>query len=313
MRTFLILFILILFSSCAKNAQEQRDYALDVARTMLSSGNCSGALKELKAIGNQPNDAIYLITLASAYACYANFNEISFLETDLAQHLDTTNANTIMKTLATMSLSAETAADSVGYIGIRDGLAVLLNSTASAPSQVDRDAKFNFRGGEMGVQALILSLVNLGKFLRYYGNADSVGTKGAGTATNHCFIKYNDPRAQAVVAADNTDACSSNNNGHVDLDQTTTIGKRRMCEGLMYVTNTLDILNNMDLSGNSDLAKLEQVATQVNTFKAAAVAAGLGTLINMTSQSTCETYLNTPAQLLDMEYMYSLIFESGLK
>lgn len=81
----------------------------------------------------------------------------------------------------------------------------------------------------------------------------------------------------------------------------------------MLLTNTIDILDNIDLSNSSTLSKLEDISTQVNTFRTAASAAGLGTIINMTKQSDCETYLQTPAQLLDMEYFYALVFETGLQ
>ena len=312
MRTFILLFIILLFSSCAKNPVEETNEAIDVALTHLSSGNCDEALSVLAEIGNQPDNAIYLQVLASAHACKAGFDEVAFVNNDLTS-IDTTSGSTIMKTASVMSLSDDTQADSANFTAIKTGYNIILNSTAGVPSQVDRTAKFGSRkSGDMGVQALILNIVNLGKFLNFYGNVDATGTKGAGVNTNTCFLNYNDPRAQVVTGA-GTGACTVDNDGHPDLDQSTEDGKRRLCEGLMLVTNTLNILDNIDLSGSSSLSKLEAVQTQVNTFRTNATAAGLGTLINMTSQSVCETYLDTPAQLLDMEYLYALVFETGLQ
>lgn len=312
MRTFIYLFFILLFSSCAKNPVEEANEAIDVALTHLSNGKCDEALSVLEEIGNQPDNAVYLQVLTSAHACKAGFDEIAFVNEDLTS-IDTTSGATILKTASVMSLSSDTEADSADFTSIKTAYNIILNSTSGDPSQVDRTTSFGVRkSGDMGVQALILNIVNLGKFLNYYWNVDATGVKGAGTGPNNCFIDYNDARAQGATGV-STGACVSDTDGHPDLDQTTANGRRRLCEGLMLVTNTLDILDNIDLSGSSSLSKLEDVSAKVNTFKTNAVAAGLGTLINMTSQSDCEAHIAVPAQLLDMEYLYALVFETGLQ
>jgi hypothetical protein len=311
-RPIILLFIILVFSSCAKNAVEESKEAIDVALTYLSSGKCEEALSVLEEIGNQPTNAIYLQVLASAHACKAGFNEIAFVNDDLTS-IDATSGSTIMKTASVMLLSDDTEADSANFTAIKNAYNIILNSTAGEPSQQTRIDSFGTRkSGDMGVQALILNIVNLGKFLHYYGNVDAAGVKGAGAGTNSCFLNYNDPRAQLVTGAA-TGACTVDNDGHADLDQSTEEGKRRLCEGLMLISNTLDILDNIDLTGSSSLSKMEDVQAQVITFRTNATAVGLGTLINMTSQSECETYLDTPAQLLDMEYLYAVVFEIGLQ
>jgi hypothetical protein len=85
-------------------------------------------------------------------------------------------------------------------------------------------------------------------------------------------------------------------------------------ENLNSLGNLAIVVGRFDISGTkvSDLSKLEEVSAQVNTLKTS-LPLGLGTLINMTSQSECETYLNTPTQLLDMEFLYALVFETGLQ
>jgi hypothetical protein len=311
-RIFLILFIFITLSSCSQSSKEKTDEAIDVALTHLSKDECDDAISVLEDAGTQSDNAIYLQVLASAYACKAGFNEVSFVADDLVD-IDVTTPAAILKSISILSLSTETAADSSDYVSIRTGLNLLLNSTTGPPGQVARTTKFGTRkAGDMGVQALILNLVNLGKFLHYYGNVSGTGIKGGGSAANKCFIDYNDGRAQLLTGA-TTGACVSDTDGHADLDQSTATGKRRLCEGLMLLTNTLDILENIDFTSSESLSKLGDISTEVATFKTAAVTAGLSTLINMTSQSTCETYLNTPSQLLDMEYIYALLFETGLQ
>ncbi|WP_408097397.1 hypothetical protein ACJVC5_00380 [Peredibacter sp. HCB2-198] len=314
MRSLFIIFILFVLTSCAQKPEEKTAEAIDVALSHLSSGECEEALKVLLEASDSTNP-IYIQVLASAYACLANYDEVDFIANELSG-LSTGTPADIMKSIASMSLSTEITADSDEYVAIRNGINTILGTTTTVTHDA-RVTKFGSRkAGDMSVQALMLNVVNLGKFLNFYGNVDATGVKGAGTNTNSCFINYTDARAQTVVASAVTGACTTNNDGHPDLsfavaDLPNT--KRRLCEGLMLVTNILDILDNLDLSGSSELAKLEDISTQVSTFKTAAVAAGLGTLINMTSQSECETAMDTASNLDDMEYLYSLVFETGLQ
>ncbi len=313
MKNVLILFLILLFYSCAKSPIEESSDAIDIALTHLSHEKCDDALEVLQDLGNQPSNAIYLQVLASAYACKASFNELSFIATDLTV-LDATSTETIMTSLVKFSLSSETEADSDNYSNLLSGINVLLGSTTGSPSHTGRVTKFGSRkAGDMSVQALILNLVNLGKFLNYYGNVNASGAKGQGSNTNSCFINYSDPRATSQIGAGVGGVCNSNNDGHPDLDKTTTAGKRRMCEGLVLLTNVIDIIDNLDLSSSTELTILEDLSTQVNTFLSAATAAGIGSLVTMTSQSTCETAMSTASNLNDLEFFYSIIFEKGLQ
>lgn len=313
MRTYLFFFILILSISCGKNTVQETAEAIDVALTHLSKDECDKAIEVLEEIKDHDDNAVYLQVLASAYACKADYNEISVVADDLS-NLDASTPAAIMASLSTMSISNETAADSNDYVNIRAAIGILLNSTSGSPTHSARVSKFGSRkAGDIGVQALLLNVANLGKFLNFYGNVNATGVKGGGSNTNSCFLNYTDARAQGVVGGGVTGACTTNNDGHPDLDQTTDAGKRRLCEGLMLVTNVLDILDNLDLSGSEELSVLEDVSNQVSTFKSAAVAAGLSTLINMTSQSACVTAMGTASELNDMEYLYSLVFETGLQ
>jgi hypothetical protein len=312
LRTILIISILIFAFSCGKSTEEKTDEVIDIALTYLSENECDDALDVLLDVGVQNNNGIYLQVLASAYACKAGFDEISFISADIPA-LVTTNVSTLMKSLSILSESAESSTDSLTYTSIRSGINTILNATSGNPSQVNRTSKFGpRRGADLGVQALILNIVNWGKFLRYYGNTDNTGVKGAGAGSNNCFLDYNDPRAQLIISGSQGGACVSNTDGHADLDQTTEAGKRRICEGIMVINNSLDILDNLDLSSISVLSKLEDFGAQVSSFKTAATAAGLGTIANMTSQAECEEYASVPGQLLDLEYFYALVFEKSL-
>lgn len=315
MRSFFILFLILLFSSCSQKPAEEVREAIDVALSHLSKEECEAAIEVLEDAGVQSNNAVYLQVLASAYACKAGYDEVKFIANDL-NGMVTSSPNAIIKSIASLSLSPESTTDSENYIAIRRALQLLLNSTSTV-SHAERVAKFGKRkAGDMGIQALMLNVVNLGKFLNVYGNASSVGVKGAGTNTSSCFINYTDARAQLIVGSGATGACSTNNDGHPDLSfaaANLSSTRRRLCEGLMTVTNILDIMENLDLSSSSELANLAEIASKVGTFKTAAETAGLGTLINMTSQSDCETALQTQSNLDDMELLYAILFETGLQ
>lgn len=287
--------------------------AIDVAQTYLSQERCSEAIKILEEVGRQNDDPIYLQVLASAYACRAGFNAIEFIANDIS----TINAASaqLMNSLVLLPLSSESITDSPSYTDIKTGMSLLLEaSDGSQPSQLARTETFGVRkAGDMGLQALLLTVIQLGKFLNYYGNVDASGNKG-GLGGNLCFLTYTYGDAQAAANAGGG-VCDGNTPGHPDLDHTTEAGKRRMCEGLMLITNLIDILDNIDVSSNASLSSLENVAASANQFKTTAISLdpALSTLLNMTSQSLCETTLDTLAELNNMQLIYASIFESGLQ
>ncbi len=312
MRTILTIVSLLLALSCAKNSTEATLEAIDLALTHLSNEDCDKALDLLREVGPQNGNPVYLQVLASAYACEADYDEVRFIADDLSS-ISVSSGQDIFKSLSTLRLSDESAADSASYVSLRTALNTINGSTSGAPSHAKRVRKFGPRkAGDLSLQVLLLSLVNLGKFLNYYGNTDSSGAKG-GLTGNNCFIDYNDGRAQIFVSTGvSTGACLSTTDGHPDLDQSTATGKRRLCEGLVLLTNTFDVLESLDLSGSSTLSKLEDIATEIYDLKAAAISQGLGTLINMTSQSECEAHVATAPNLSDLEYLYALVFDAGL-
>lgn len=313
MRSFIVIFLLFILCSCGKKEARERTEAIDVALTYLSDGECAEAIKILEKLGRS-EDAVYLQVLASAYACRADFDAVRFISVDIGRI--NTNSSQLFNSLTLLTLSGETETDSDSYTDFKTGIGILLNSGGSTqPSQVARTTTFGSRkAGDMGVQALLLSIVQLGKVLNHFGNVDANGNKGAGDESNQCFITYSFTDAQ-VVAASGGGVCNGVSNGHVDLDYTNAAGRRRLCEGLMLLTNIIDILDNIDVSGNASLSGLEDVASAVKGYKTTAITADpdLATLLNMTSQSLCETTLETPDEMNNMQLIYASIFESSLQ
>ncbi len=317
MRSILYIGFLLFFLSCGKSTEQETADTIDVALSYLTDGKCEDAIEVLEDLGRKNGDAVYLQVLASAYACRANFNEVRFISTDIPA-IVTTSGQALMRSLSILTLSDEDAADSSDYLDVKTAMGVLAYATgATTPGQAERTTAFGVRGaGDIGVQLLFLSIVELGKFLNYYGNVNAAGAKGLGGGASTCFIDYSDPRAQAVIAANSGGACNSNTGGHPDLDfaaANLTKAKRRLCEGLVAFNTIVDVVANLDLSGTESLSKFTSVNTTITALRAPAVAAGLGPLLALTSQSECETAMGDNAKFADMEFLYSMLFESGLQ
>lgn len=280
---------------------------MDVALTHLTYKRCDEAIETLGKVSGHGN-GIYVQVLASAYACKANFNEVKFVVDDLAS-ITSSDPSDLFKSVSILSTSPETLLESLASQSLIKASQVALADR----NQTERENTFGVKkAGDLGVQALLLNIANLGKFLHYFGNVDSSGVKGGGPQSNSCFLNYHDPRATVLIGAQ-TGACTNATSGHTALDLSLANGRRRVCEGLMNLTNSIDILENLDLSDFEEFDVLVDVTAQLETFKQAANSQGLGYLIEELSQSHCETVLQSNSAQLDMEYLYALIFEVSLK
>ncbi len=324
----ILIFLFIVLVGCAKNPAEEEASAIDQALTLLSNDECDEAIDILEDIGRRTDNAVYLQVLASAYACRASFNEVEFLTTDI-EAIDT-DATDFMKSLSILSLSYESEANSDQYQDLNEALGILLSVDSNQPSQVAREAKYGPRkAGDMGIQALFLSIVQLGKFLNFYGNVNTTGAKGSGGANNdeqgadqsECFLPYTDPVAITYVdSLPATNACdnfSGGDNGHPNMSFAVAnleATKTKMCQGLMLVTNIIDILSNITIPDNTSTDNLDEIATLSASFKSTLTTADpdLAILLDTTSQSVCETLLDTPAEFANMQLIYAMLFETGL-
>lgn len=327
MRFALILTLLLLFTSCAKKASDEVNEAIDIALTLLSSDKCEAAIDILEGVGRANNNPDYLQVLSSAYACRAGYSTVRFVANEL-EDIDTGAAN-LMKTLTLITTSDESEADSDSYVAMRDALDILLDSTGPQPSQTAREAKYGVRNaGDMGTLAALLSLTQLGKFLDFYGNVDAAGEKGLGAASvdeqtatpSTCFIEYTAADALLFLGAGGGGICNdmATDDGHPNLSLAApdlTVTKSRMCEGLMLVTNILDILENITLPANSDLTELNDIFTSIGSMRTTIVTADpdLETLMTTTSRSECETIVADPTEFDNLQVIFALLFEAGLQ
>jgi hypothetical protein len=295
--------LLLWLVACGPNKQEKVASAIDRAQTLLSSEKCDEAIEILEETGAQPNNPVYLQVLASAYACRARFRAVSFISADVP----TINANDLLRTISIMSLSEETTADSPSYRALDTALHLLLGTEAS---HVAREERFGRRrAGDMGVQILMLSLTQLGKFLNFYGNVDAGGVKG-GRGGSTCFLNYTHPQAVFALGQGQTGACTGAGQGHPAMAGAPL--RRRMCEGLTYVTNILDILTNIDLSGTSSLGSLQSIVSELQDYRQEADSIGVGYLLDVRGQAACEALIANASDQGNLERLYVIMFERGL-
>lgn len=299
---FILIFALLITSSCGNNPEEEAYQAVDQALTLLSDGKCDDAIKLLKELKDQEENPVFIKTYASAFACKAGFNMIRFVDTDI-EAIDDTD---LLGSISILSYSNETVVDSPEYLAMKRALEILGRDDFK---QTSRNTDFGPRHGEdMGVQVLIYSLMQFGKYLNWYGNVDAVGKKGAGTNTNSCYLNYTYAPAQAAVGGlPASNACQVVNDGHPDISGANKI--RRMCEGLTLMTNIFDSINNIDLSGSSTLSSLEDIVTEINSYRTAANAAGVGYLLDVTSPTACETLLANTSDMNNAELLFALVLE----
>jgi hypothetical protein len=288
--------------SCGNSPQEEAEQSVDQALTLLSNKKCAEAIKLLNDLKEQDKNPVWFKTLASAYACEADFNMIKFVSDDISA-IDNTK---LFASVSILSYSKESTVDSADYLSMKQALNILGRSDFK---QTTRTADFGKRQGEdMGVQVLIYSIVQLGKYLNWYGNVDAVGKKGAGSNTNSCYLNYSYAPAVAIVSAlPVSNACNVTNDGSTDLAAKRIV---RMCEGLTLITNIYDVVNNIDLSTSSTLSSISSIKTEINNYRAAANAAGVGYLLDVTSPSACETLLATAADMNNAELLFALVLES---
>jgi hypothetical protein len=330
LKIFILSFFAIL-ASCNQSPEEEVTTAIDVAQTYLSQDECQKAIDLLEEVGRQNDDGVYLQVLASAYACRADFDELNFIKNDIPA-LDTSSGG-LFKSLSIMSKSYEATAGSAHYSDLETAMNILLQADGGVePSQANRNSKYGARrAGDMGLQNLYMGFIQLGKFLNFYGNVDATGMKGLGpistdeqgAVASTCFATYNYAPAIAYLQAGSNPGGICNDpggadSGHpnlsfipADLTQT----KTRMCEGLVIITNMIDVLNNITLTSNTTLAALQAIKTTINDYKTLAVTVDptLATLMNTTSQSVCETLVATQSEFERIQVIYAALFETGLK
>lgn len=303
--------------SCAKNSEEEVIDAIDEANYLLSqnSPQCQKAIEVLEKIGRQNDDARYLSTLASAYACRGGFDELT-----LFGEVSTISStfDEFLGSLAQISISSETSAESARFNDLQTAIDILLYAgNKTVPSAVEQQTIFGNRyANNMNLQAMYMILIQLGRYARWYGNTDAAGTKGAGPNGSSCFMDYTDGGAAAIANGHGGgNACTTSTAGHTDTDYTgvtAAVAQKRLCQGVMLVNNMLDILENTTLSSNSSLGSISTIYADIQPYitGASALDPDMPAFIENRLQDQCETISAVDDTLLQL--YFAALFEYAL-
>ncbi len=327
----IIIFAFILtLVSCAKTDEEQVRSAIDEANYYLSSMDCTSAKNVLDDVGFQSDNARYISTYASVYGCKAGFKELVFF----TENISKVNSASLMTSLAQFDTSNETVNDSADVQNIHDAIFTLLGNDGTAqPDTNARNAKFGTkRSGDLSMQALYLIFVAMGKHFALYGNADldpasaTFGQKGKGVLSNSCIFSYTTQDAvdwiNSIKPGSCTTATGNEGSDLLEAPETDAEIKTRLCRGIVYYNNMMDILSNITLPGSGELGDVGNVQTALallmNTAESAEIAPpgtyndgdpngkdAISTLKTVTGQAQCE------AETIErIEKWYAIFFET---
>ncbi len=313
---------LLTLGACSSGNKEKIEDGIDSALYYLSlpTPNCQKAIEELEKIGRQTTNALYLRTLASAYACRGSYGELIFFG-DIGNI--SSNVSSFFGSLTTLGLAVQTAPEPDSFLDVQRALDVLLYAGGqTTPSYTNLVTIFGQRqANNLSMQTLFMLLTQLGRFNYYYGNVNASGQKGLGGGSNNCFYPY--PGLIQTTIADSADTggrCNSSNSpvGHPQLNiatpgLTNAIINRRLCYGVVIVNNLINILTNIEFSNNDALGAIVDLKDTLDTVLSQAQSIpdpDFQAFLEVRSQSQCETILNADNEV--GQYYFASVFEGGL-
>lgn len=302
----LILVITSGITSCGKKA-DQIDAAISDAHYLLTTRDCAQARAALDKVGYQASNAEYIGAYASTYACEANYSTITFFADDLSK-LSSTQGG-LMGSLTLFGTSGDmTSATDTDFTKLQSAIDTILYAGGqTSSSSANRKTVFTTEEvSNLNAQALYMTLVNLGRWLHFYGNPDATGVKGAGTNTNNCLFSYTDTNALTALSAGSTGSCTnvSPTGSAAMMAGTATEQKTRLCQGIVMFTNFVDLIANISF-GSSQTGSLNNIGTTFDTACATIASKGYD-FCSVRDMTGC---LAMP--LSDLEPFSVLLFEAN--
>ena len=239
----------------------------------LKKKDCQRARFELDSVKFQKYDAKYISLYAKTHLCDVGLESLS---------LELIDSYVLLNSLAALPTSNETIADSRVYQNIDMAIKLLIGFDGNtAPSTLSRLEKFGIKNGnKLSLQALKLLFAQYGKFLALYGNADSLGTQGNGTQTNSCLFSYTTSDAVEWIHSFNTGSCltatGSEGSPYLSRPISKRDVKRRLCQGIIYHNNILDILNNLKLPSGIEWSEIKNILPVMSSLMSMAELAETG-------------------------------------
>ena len=321
------IFIMILsfiFTSCAKTDEEEVRSAIAEAKYHLSSMDCSKAEDILDDISFQDDNPDYISIFASMQACKAGYKEMDIL---FGGNLDNLNSASLIASLASFSSSDETVPSSDNFLNLNDAVTTLLSYDGTAePSAIARNTKFGTKkSGDLSMQALYLLFVQLGKHFALYGNAGTDGGKGGDAQSfgNTCIFSYTASDAVEWINANTLGTCAgpldgSQGSDFLESPVAAAEIKTRLCYGVVYYNNMMDILTNITLPGSDSLGDVGNIQSALTILLSTAQGLETGTINDdpvstnaiaavsaVRSQAACEAI-----NIERIEKFYAIFFES---
>lgn len=306
----LLLIIFNLLFGCGADKETIVEQTLESVENFLTLGQCESAISKIGSIDPQDENARYAKLRASAYACRAGYSTITFFTDDLPN----IDAGHLLSSLATFSLSSDfdgsgntnyddlqTAIESLAYAG---GIAKSTNPTYAKRALVFDDTE----RAEINTYLLYLTLVQLGKYIYYYGSSDATGVKGAGGQAKPCFFPYAADATLAAILASTGGSCNNVGlQGHPDLVDGSDIETSLACEGVVLFNLFKDALANV-ATGAIDGFDATAITTALNTALAA-VTFNDSSITSLTSQTKCEADFADAQGNADLQKFFGYLFE----
>lgn len=293
-----LLLIIFLFSSCSDVIDGDTEEILQ-AHIEITNGNCQAAIDILDAMSDITTNAQWHIAKASAQACFSTFREPTFFKSDI-NSIDTTSLTTLGRSFAAMTTSDDTTtATDIDYTGLYDGLTTLISAGGVATNTfASRGAVFTSNENQnISLQATYLGVAALGAYMRFFGNGDSTGQKGAGGQGNNCYMDYTDGTAAGFLGA-STGSCVGAGSAHADMTDTLA------CNGVVIVNSVFNLLQNISVP--TDSGSLSNIDDTINTIITTCQGSitGSNAICTIVDQDLCEAEGNTQIQRY-----YTLVME----
>jgi hypothetical protein len=320
--TLISIFSMLQLASCGQTNDELIQDTVLTANILLNSSQCNKAIAVLEGIGRQNKSAAYLKTLASAYACKSGYKTTTFFSSDISLFASpslfggSTRFSTSDDMTAPDSGDFENLQEAINILLYAGGLAVTKNPTITL-----RADEFSTEdAGDINAQLLYLVMVQMGKYLHFYGNPSTDGVKGGGTDDNKCLYTYDSTIALsggtlADVLGVGTGDCDENETGNSNLGTGTSPNIERLCQGAVLLNNFFILVPEiLSATSSTDLAVLSDVETLITTAKSALTTASTTTdvtdVVAVLSQTKCETDNTGAANALQLffAFFYETLF-----
>jgi hypothetical protein len=326
-KSLFFILILTLIFSCGKNADQKTADAVLSANIALSKGNCQHAIDLLEENGRANSNAIYLKTLASAYACRANYSTVTFFASDIGKTITPAPLGGTTTYSTSSATVQSTLQNDAAFTDLQTAINILLYaggiSTGIDPTTAERAKHFTASEvADIDSQLLYMVLVQVGRYGHFYGNSSATGVKGSGTGTNTCFTSYVNahPSVKAAIAG-SSGVCTNSVDttaAHAQIVEGVTAAtrKQRMCEGVVLLNNVYALLPNVIASiftNPADQVAARAAIANINTAKGALTTADptTTTVLFTLNQSICED--NSLVSVSNIESYFGIMFEGSFQ